>query len=200
MAVGIERGGGHRLMASATSVPQFVANVERLGRRIAMPNVRANEDAGHVFGEIIDRAADRAGATSWSGGARPRYRTRTRSDGVYIRPGNVGAIVALNDGTKAHIIGARQLGTRARFRRDQQRIGATVAFGGRNQFGALRTVGGRGGRQALSWPGATHPTPYAFVSGTRGFGFIQDARDDAAERAAETWLRAKRRELIQAGR
>lgn len=186
-------------MGTATTVAQFVSNIDDLGHRIAAPNKRAANEAGDVFGEIIDREADRAGATSWAGGKRPRYRVRQRGTEVFIRPSNVGAVVALNDGTQPHIIGARGLGTKRGFQKRARGIAAVSAFGSATgMVGARRNV--RNGKQALMWGGAAHPTPFAFVSGTRGFGFVGKATPKATEAAAEVWLAVKRRELLKGGR
>lgn len=184
-------------MGTHTTVSSFVDAVERLGHRVAAPNLRASEDAGAVFGELVDRSADKAGATSWAGGDRPRYRTHTRKTGVIIRPGNVGAVVALNEGADPHIIGPRGLGTRNQFRRRAAEISARSVFGGSARGAVGRVRNGRGAR-ALKISGDF--SAYAFHPGMAGFGFISDALKKAPQAAAETWLRAKRRELTKGGR
>lgn len=185
------------LVGTHTTVSSFVDAVDRLGHRIAAPNLRASEDAGAVFGELVDRAADRSGATSWAGMDRPKYRTYTRRTGVIIRPGNVGAVVALNDGTDPHIIGPRRLGTRNQFRRRAAEISARSVFAG-SARGAVGRVRNARGSRALKIGGEF--SAYAFHPGMSGFGFISDAMKKAPQAAAETWLKAKRRELLKGGR
>src|SRR6056297_1253638 len=104
-------------MGEYTSVAEFAKRIDQMGTIIARPTDRAMIDGGLVFGEIIDVAADNAGATSFAGRKRPKYRANLRGSTVYIRPGNPGANVALNSGTRPHIIGASGRGTRASFRR-----------------------------------------------------------------------------------
>ena len=185
-------------MGTYSTVAGFVDAIDDMGYRIAAPNKRATIDAAETFGEIIDAAADKSGATSFGGRKRPPYRIKMRGSEAFIRPGNVGANVALNSGTRPHIIGAKGLGTRRKFQTKAAGIGAVTAFGG-SAVGMIGTRRSKG-KRALSWSGVEHPTPFAFVSGTSGFGFVGASKDKAMEAAAEVWLAAKRRELLKGGR
>lgn len=181
-------------MGTAKTVAQFSRNVGELGDRIAAPNKRASLDAASVYGEIIDREADRAGATSWAGKPRPTYKVRnkvSRNGDVVIRPARVGPVVALNEGTGRHFIGA---GARARAVRN---AGLAAARNAGLASGGRRVRSGSAG--ALHWAGARHPVDFVSHPGMRGFRFIPKANKVAPEKAAEVWLKAKRRELRKAG-
>jgi hypothetical protein len=157
-------------------------------------------DAGVVFGEIIDAAADAAGATSFAGQKRPSYRVNKRGRDVYIRPGNVGANVALNDGARPHIIGASGRGTRGKFRKFGQVDAALWSYGftGAGQFGGKVRSTKSGDRARALTIGSDFAT-FARHPGMSGFGFIGKSRDKATEKGAEVYVAAKRRELGGAG-
>lgn len=183
-------------MGSYTSVAAFAQRIDEMGRIVARPNDRATIDAALVFGEVIDAAADGAGATSFAGQRRPKYRAHKRGRDVYIRPGNVGANVVLNSGARPHIIGASGRGTRARFRNNAGRLGATLAFGGSNtgQFGRIRRTRSGSDRAKALTIGDDFAT-FAFHPGMSGFGFVGKSAPKATEKGAQVYLAAKRREL-----
>lgn len=180
-------------MATHSSVASFAARIDGMGRIIARPTDRAMVDAGVVFGDIIDAAADRSGATSFAERPRPRYQARLRRSVVVIRPRNPGAVIALDSGTDPHVIGARGRGTRRMFRSlgagsNEGRFTGTFDVGvGRRR----RTVRGYG---ALRFEG--NFAIYVRHPGMDGYGFIRKSREKATRRGAETYLRAKRRELM----
>lgn len=178
-------------MGEYTSVAEFVARIDEIGTIVARPNDRATMDAAVVFGEIIDAAADSAGATSFSGRKRPTYRAFRRGRDVYIRPGNVGANVVLNQGANAHVIGASGRGTRGRFRK----LAGDDTFTGAGKFTKRRTTRSGAGRAgALRFNGDQYAT-YVRHPGMSGFGFVGKSKDKATRKGAEVYLAAKRREL-----
>jgi hypothetical protein len=178
-----------------SSVADFVKRIDEMGRIVARPNDRATMDAGTVFGEIVDAAADKAGATSFAGQRRPRYRVTKRGREVFIRPGNVGANVVLNSGAGAHIIGAQGRGTKAKFRQHAQRAQDLWSYGytGAGRFGGIRQTK-TGARSAALKIGDEFAT-YANHPGMSGFGFVGASRDKATTKGAEVYLAAIRREL-----
>ena len=185
-------------MGEYTSVAEFVKRVDQMGSIIARPTERAMIDAGVVFGEIVDKAADQAGATSFAGQRRPKYRANKRGRDVYIRPGNVGANVVLNSGARPHIIGASGRGTRAAFRKFGQVDAALWSYGftGAGKFSRkVRTTRDGTQRQKALKFGADQYATLVRHPGMSGFGFIGKSRDKATERGAKVYAAAKVREL-----
>lgn len=184
-------------MGEYTSVAEFVKRIDEMGAIIARPTERAMIDAGVVFGEIVDKAADQAGATSYAGQKRPRYRVHKRGHDVYIRPGNVGANVVLNSGARPHIIGASGRGTRAAFRKFGAVDAALWSYGftGAGQFSRKVRTRRDGSQRAKALKFGDEFATIVRHPGMDGFGFLAKSRDKATERGAEVYLRAKRREL-----
>lgn len=183
-------------MGEYRSVAEFARAIDRLGTTIARPNRNATKDAAVVVGEIIDAEADRSGATSFAGQKRPKYRVYERGNEMFIRPGNVGANVVLNQGARPHIIGARARGTRNFFR---QVVGSGSGTG-RVSFGRVRTnrKGQQVGAKVLTI-GDEFAT-YANHPGMRGFGFIGRAKKRFPDKALETFHRGKMREILRGTR
>lgn len=177
-------------MAEVTSVAAFVDRIDRIGKAATRPNRVATRDAAETFAEVVDAQGDRSGATSWSGARRPRYAVRQRNAAgdMLIKPRNLGAVVALNSGTKPHFVGARG-NRRARSVRNTA-VSAARSMGLVTR--ASRVRGGRGG--VLKLPGPVY-SPYARPSGTSGFGFVTKAKKKAPDAAAKVWFLAKRREV-----
>ena len=118
--------------------------------------------------------------------------------------------------TKAHLIGARHLGTRTSIRAKGRRLGASAAFGvrdarggiagNRGVFGTLKTtttrqgvVRDRMGARALHIAG-TNWRPYAFHPGTSGERYIWEESKQAARIIAPRGFGpARQQALVAAG-
>lgn len=114
--------------------------------------------------------------------------------------------------TKAHIIGARRLGTRSKIKRKSGVLAANRAqsvFGpavsGRGTFGTLRsaTVKGRdgstrefNGKQAISFPAMSTPRAYVFHRGTQGKPRMWEESKAAAERIGTATYQAEYRKAL----
>lgn len=163
-------------MGTSRGFGEFAPKIGRAGRALSDVDRQATITSAKVVAELIDAERVRAGATSFAGRPVGNYRVNPRAkDKVLIRPSRVGAVVAHNTGTSPHIIGARRLGTRSKFKRRASDIAAVAAFqlpGSRDNRGAVGRVRNANGKLALSWAGVAHPTPYAFVSGMAGKHFV----------------------------
>lgn len=186
----------------AITMQQLPGQIAAVGKVIANGRVEATRRSAWATADVLNKYREQAGATTFAEKKLKPWRVAERGDTMWIVPGNTGAYIALNTGTKPHIIGARRLGTKQAFRNKASAIAAVAAFqlpGSRDNDGRVgrrRTV--KSGRSristrsqalALDWAGALHPTPYAFHPGTAGLGFVKAAveRGNATEVGARTY-------------
>lgn len=163
----------------STSVDQFARKMDAAGRILASPQPAVVLRAAAIIGDRIEVTGRRRGITTFAGQRWGGYRVKQRRNGeVVIFPRNVGATVILNEGAPPHVIGARALASRARWKRDPLGVEDDWKAGFLRSRQSRR--GGQVGKRGLKADGYAHPIPWVLHPGARAVapGFVGDGLDE----------------------
>ncbi|NNF68433.1 MAG: hypothetical protein HKN01_01565 [Acidimicrobiia bacterium] len=162
--------------------------IDGMSTELSSPSARALDRAGWIVANNISDEARKKGATSFAGKPYRGYiarTTRMRSEPYTIitpKGGKsaVGATVTLDQGSRPHLIAARNPP-------DAVSAGAIAGAGGKAVPNRFRRRAG--GKKALMYAGLPHPVLYVHHPGSRGKNFVTPGFDKGTAEAFTAWNR-----------